>query len=168
MKSPEKAASGSGFGDDTGSCRLAVLGQPAAGGLPGDLLRFSPSFGTQAQDPGRCGFLPDRGMGLALYLLRTLPWGHPDGISAGDGKRNFAVGRELRPLASAGIFRILGFCRDSDRYFADSLEKFLENCKNFVCICGKMGYNRMYENLQITEKAEEGIPWQKKEPRPNK
>ena len=78
------------------------------------------------------------------------------------------MGTELRALAPAGIFRILGFCRDSDRYFADSLEKILENCKNFVCICGKMGYNRMYENLQITEKAEEGIPWQKKEPRPNK
>ena len=69
-------------------------------------------------------------------------------------------------LAPAGIFRILAFYPGCDRYFADSLEKNFGNCKNFVCIWGKMGYNRVYEKFQFAEKAEETIPWQKNKPRP--
>jgi hypothetical protein len=52
--------------------------------------------------------------------------------------------------------------------FPVSLEKNFGNCKNFVCICEKMGYNKVYKNLHISTNAEKGIPWQTKTPRPNK
>ena len=53
-----------------------------------------------------------------------------------------SFGTSIQPLFSRfwRFFGVLGL-------FSDSLEKNFENCKNFVCICEKMGYNREYENL---------------------
>jgi hypothetical protein len=69
-------------------------------------------------------------------------------------------------MAAARIFRILVPFGEAFPAFSGSLEKNFGNYKNFVCICGKMGYNKVYENLQIRSKAEEETPWQTKSPRP--
>ena len=102
---------------------------------------------------------------MDLYLLCSLPGRHPDGLPAGDGRRDFAVGVQRWPVAPAGIFRLLAFLWDTDGHLSHSLEKIFGIYKNFVCIWGKMGYNKVYENFQFTEKAEEEIPWQKNKPR---
>ena len=59
----------------------------------------------------------------------------------------FALGAELRTVAPAGMDRILGRIGLCFSFFSASLEKIFGNYKNFVCICGKMGYNKVYENL---------------------
>ena len=165
MRNPGKAASGSGFGDDTGYRCLAFRLQSGSGRVPWSVLRVSPAFGKASPDPCGCDFFSGGGLGVGLHLLCRLPGRYPDGLLAGHGSRYFAVGGYRRAVAPAGIFRILGFLRGSAWYFADSLEKNFGNCKNFVCIWGKMGYNRVYENFQFRQKAEEEIPWQKNRPR---
>jgi hypothetical protein len=54
---------------------------------------------------------------------------------------------QLWQVAPAGIFRVLGIFPVAISLFSASLEKIFGICENFVCICGKMGYNREYENL---------------------
>ena len=73
-----------------------------------------------------------------------------------------SFGRWLRPVFS-GFWR---FIRAVTGILLIPWKKNFGNCKNFVCIWGKMGYNRVYENFQFAEKAEETIPWQKNKPRP--
>ena len=80
----------------------------------------------------------------------------------------FALGRNLRPVAATDIFHNLGLLGAVFPVCPVSFEKNFGNCKNFVCIWGKMGYNKVYKNFQISAKAEKGIPWQKNAPRKSK
>jgi len=132
--------------------------QPAAGGLSGHRLRISPASGTAAQNTGRLAFPAGGGMDLDLYLFRPLPGRYPAGVSAGDADRNTALGKDRGKVASALFCRRLEFFSPAFPSFSGSLQKNFVFCKNFVCICGKMGYNRVYENLKITKKAEKGYP----------
>ena len=77
------------------------------------------------------------------------------------------LGDHRRPLAEAGMLPFLAADGGSGPASSDSLEKIFEICKNFVCICEKMGYNRMYESFQISEKAEKGNPWKTRHPPAN-
>jgi hypothetical protein len=107
-------------------------------------------------------------MGMALYQLRGVLWGYPAGLADWHDFRDFSVGENLRPVAAADVFHNLGLL---GAVFPDcpvSFEKNFGICKNFVCIWGKMGYNKVYENFQISAKAEKGIPWQKNTPRKSK
>ena len=147
MKNPEKAASGSGSGDDTCRCCLAAWLQCGSGRLPEPVLRLSPAGGQKSPDSGRCDFFSGNGVGMDLALLCGVPGRYPDGVSSGHGNGFFALGAELRTVAPAGMDRILeriGLCFS---VFSASLEKIFGNYKNFGCICGKMGYNKVYENL---------------------
>ena len=166
MKNPEKAASGSGCGDDHSHGPLAFGLQFSAGRLSGTSVRIPASFAQPAPAAFGCGVFPGCGMGLDLYLLCRLPGRHPYRLPAGHGHRYSALAQHLRPLAAACIFRILVPFGAAFPAFSGSLEKNFGNYKNFVCICGKMGYNKVYENVQIPKNAEKGIPWQKKPPRP--
>ena len=166
MRNPGSQGSGSGFGGDTGSSSLAVWLQCAAGGLSWDVIWIFPASGQAAPTPGRSSVFPGSGVGLGLPQLFGLPGRHPAGVPAGAGRRPSALGKNCGAVAPAGFFRILeSLCR-SFSGFPVSLEKNFGNCENFVCICGKMGYNKVYQNFRITEKAEKGIPWQKQAPRP--
>lgn len=147
MSSHGKAASGSGFGGDPLHRPLAAGLQCSAGGLPGAAVRISPGPRKAAPDFCGCGVFPGSGLGLDLYQLRRLPGGHPDSLSAGDDRRHPALGKYLRSLAPAGVFRILAGFGFAFPLFSDSLEKIFGIYENFVCICEKMGYNRMHENL---------------------
>ena len=104
-------------------------------------------------------------MDLDLYQLCRLPGRHPDGVSDRHAFRNFALGKNLRIPAPSGLRPVLEIFGGGFPDFSASVEKNFGFCKNFVCIWGKMGYNKVYENLQISSKAEKGIPWQKKTPR---
>jgi len=86
-------------------------------------------------------------MGLDLYLLCSLPGRYSDGLLAGDGCGHSDLGKNLRKVAPAGILGNPAFFPAAFPDSPVSLEKNFGKCKNFVCICGKMGYNRMYENL---------------------
>ena len=84
---------------------------------------------------------------MDLVLLCGVSGRYPDGVPSGHGNRFFALGAELRTVAPAGVDRILGRIGLGFSCFSASLEKNFGNYKNFVCICGKMGYNKVYENL---------------------
>jgi len=52
-----------------------------------------------------------------------------------------------RTMAETDFFGILEELGSDLAKGSVSCEKFFGFFENFVCICGKMGYNRMYENL---------------------
>ncbi len=164
MKSPGKAASGSGFGGDTGGQRLPIADLHPSGLCAGNRLRHSPA--ADAAAPGSLRFLvfPDGGVDLAVSQLRRLPGGYPNHLFIRHEFRNYSLGEFFRAVAEAGIFRILEDSWEAFPFFPVSFEKNFGICKNFVCIWGKMGYNSMYQNFELTTKAEKGIPWQKRKP----
>ena len=106
-------------------------------------------------------------MGLDLYLFCRLPGRYPAGLSDGHDFWDLALGENRGRLAAADIFHNLGLLGDSFPVCPVSFEKNFGNCKNFVCIWGKMGYNKVYENLEFRSKAEKGNSWKKKAPRAN-
>ena len=167
MKSPEKQGSGSGYGGKSGHRYLAAVLQRASGLLPGDFLRISAALGCPTPASGRRDFFSGSNLDLDLYLLCRLPGRHPDRVSSGYVFRNVTLGKNRGSLAAADIFHNQGLLGDTFPVCPVSSEKNFGNCKNFVCIWGKMGYNKVYENLEITSKAEKGNPWQKRAPRPN-
>ena len=147
MKNPGMGDSGSGCGGDTGGQRLPAAVQCAAGWIAGDLLRFSEAPGKKTPEPGGSGILSGDSVDLALPQLLHLPGRYPPDIPAGNADGTFAVGDHCRHVASAGFFHILDTSGGTLARVPVSLEKIFGFCKNFVCICGKMGYNSMYENL---------------------
>lgn len=57
------------------------------------------------------------------------------------------MGSHRRPLDASGFRDVVEVSGGCLAVFSVSLEKIFGFFKNFVCICGKMGYNREYENL---------------------
>ena len=168
MKNPGKRGSGSGCGGDTGHWGLAA-GMQCAPGLPaGYFLWISPASGCPAPASGGWDLFSGGVLGLALYQLCPLPGRHPSGVADWHAVRNFALGGNLRTVAAADIFHNLGLLWAVFPVCPVSFEKNFGFYKNFVCIWGKMGYNKVYENFQISAKAEKGIPWQKNTPRKSK
>ena len=166
MKSPGRAASGSGCGADPGGGCPPAADRHSAGLRFGPGLRISPAAGQAAPGALRCTVFPGSGVGLAVPQLRHLPGRYPDGVPFWHDLRHFPLGENRRPVAAACIFRILEDSGAAFPAFLASFEKIFGFYKNFVCIWGKMGYNSMYQNFKLTQKAEKGIPWQKKAPRP--
>ena len=168
MKNPGKRGSGSGCGGDAGPWGLAA-GLQCTSGLPaGHFLWISPAPGGPAPASGGRDLFSGGVLGLAPYQLCCLPGRYPSGVADWYGVRNFALGRNLRPVAATDIFHNLGLLGAVFPVCPVSFEKNFGNCKNFVCIWGKMGYNKVYKNFQISAKAEKGIPWQKNAPRKSK
>lgn len=167
MKSPGKAACGSGFGGNPGGRCLAAGLRRDPGHGSGHRVRFSPASGKKAPPSGRCPLCASGILGVALYKLCGLPLRYPHGLYPGDAGRACPLGIYRRPVAAAGVLSFLGLYGRPFRFFADSLEKIFEICKNFVCICEKMGYNRMCKSFQISAKAEKGTPWQTRLPPAN-
>ena len=143
MKNPEKRDSGSGYGGKSCPGCLAAGLQYSAGLLPGDFLWISEASGIPSPASGRWDFLPGSILGLDLYQLRRLPGGYPGDLSFGYDLRNFALGENRRYLVATDIFSNLAHFWDSFPFCPVSFEKNFGNCKNFVCIWGKMGYNKM-------------------------
>jgi hypothetical protein len=84
---------------------------------------------------------------MALSQLFRLLRGYPGCVPFGDADRPAAVESHCWDVADAGFWGILEVYRSGFGSFSVSLEKIFVFFKNFVCICGKMGYNREYENL---------------------
>ena len=167
MKSPGKAACGNGSGGNPGGRGLAAGLRRDSGYGPGHRIRFSPASGKKTPPFGGCALCPADDLGVAVCELRPLPLRYPHGLYPGDPGWACPVGIDRRPMAPAGVLSFLGLYGRRFRFFTDSLEKIFEICKNFVCICEKMGYNSMYESFQISAKAEKGTPWQTRLPPAN-
>ena len=103
MSSQEKAASGSGFGDESSSRILAVWLQCIAGRESWYLVWISASSGKAAPASGGWAFFVGCHLYVDLYQLCPLPGRHPDGLSGGHDFGNFALGKNLRILAAAYV-----------------------------------------------------------------
>jgi hypothetical protein len=147
---------------------LAAGLQFSAGLLSGNFLWISQTFGNAPSPSGGRDLFSGSSLDLAVYQLRPMPGGYPGHLSYGYGLWNFSVGENRGSLVAADIFPDLEGFGDSFPFCPVSFEKNFGNCKNFVCIWGKMGYNKVYENLEITSKAERGNPWQTRAPRKSK
>ena len=162
MKNPERTGSGRDYGTDPGGGSPPVSVQCCPGWDSGDLFRLSETCGKETSDTGGSDLFRGCRVDLDLYLLCCLPGGYQGGVSSGDVRRAGILEFYRRKVAAAGFLRILAFPFPDVADYSDSMEKIFLFCKNFVCICGKMGYNSMYESFQITSKAEKGIPWHRK------
>ena len=87
-------------------------------------------------------------MGVAVREFCGLQVRHPHGLHPGDFRGTAFLGTNRRPVAAAGMLSFLAADGVSFRFSADSLEKIFEICKNIVCICEKMGYNKVYDIFQ--------------------
>ena len=72
------------------------------------------------------------------------------GYSAGRGDR---LGSDIRRPDRACFFRILEIREVAPGLCSHSRKKFFKICKNFICICGKMGYNMMESSSGKTAKT---------------
>ena len=117
--------------------------QPVPGGSAGAGLRLSPSPPVPAAPDGGCFVRGGDGLVLALAGVPDLPgrsadrvfWRTPGGLCT--------LGQNGRQ-ASGGAFQ--GILEDYGRHFPSYIpadEKNFTFYKNFVCIWGKMGYNKM-------------------------
>ena len=164
MKNPGKADCGSDSSGDSGGKRLAVCLQCSAGHGTGHRLRFSASFGQETPASGGSSVCASAVLGLAVCEFCGVPLRYPGGLYPGDAGRSGSLGMHSCPVAAAAVLLFVGWDGSFGPDFAGSFEKIFEICKNFVCICEKMGYNSMHESFRITEKAEKGIPWQTRIP----
>ena len=57
--------------------------------------------------------------------------------------RRDPLGEDSGKMAASAVLRILENCGENVGAFPASGEKNFEKSENFVCICGKMGYNKM-------------------------
>ena len=145
MKNPGRQAGGcTACLDDS-----PVLGGPAlrhsllAGLRFGNVVWF---FAPPASPADRtCGHAVCGGyiFGLARTGIRCLP----GGFAAELCRRPFAgwicLGKHHGKAAAAALFPVLAKPWKNMEFSCISYKNFFEKSKNFVCICGKMGYNRM-------------------------
>jgi len=65
------------------------------------------------------------------------------GLHHGPGNGDDPVDPGARPVGKTHFQEILGWNLPIRQFFYRSHEKYFEKSENFVCICEKMGYNRM-------------------------
>jgi len=64
-------------------------------------------------------------------------------IHRGHDSGRIVVGSKLRAAAAACVFLFLAFSWKNPVLFDAPFQKNFKNDKNFVCICEKMGYNKV-------------------------
>ena len=145
MSSPVPEAAGStGCWDEiSGTGGLPVCNGLSGGGGIGIGLWFSAPPGAKTwvlERPALC----DGGLlGMAVLGIRHLPGGLSGAGTFGDVSGRSALGTYGWKAPEADFLVFLENSWKIVPLSAVALEKNLENHENFVCICGKMGYNRM-------------------------
>jgi hypothetical protein len=80
---------------------------------------------------------------MAMPQLRRLRRGYPVGLCHRASRRGSDMGMDHRHAAAACFFRFLENNLLPFRKNRHSCEKIFIFCENFVCICEKMGYNKV-------------------------
>ena len=75
--------------------------------------------------------------------VRDLPGRSAGGGTAGNAAVGGGTGSDCGQIFASGISSVLGILDPCDGNVVDSLEKNLENCKKFIVILEKMGYNKL-------------------------
>ena len=142
MRSRGTREDGGDSSDDTSRRLLPPCGSHSVGSGSGANLRISSAFGETAASPGHSvpsHYRVDGG----LVCLCPVPGRPADGIHSGHGRRRYWLGGYRRTVAQAPFFLILEeFAKDLG-LFVPSWKKILPFCEKYVCIWGKMGYNKV-------------------------
>ena len=100
-------------------------------------------------------------VGVHLSGLRGVCRGPAAGVCVGTSGRGGGVGGHRRTMAPTGIFRNLANTGDNVGAFLGTWEKIFAIYENFVCIWGKMGYNKVETLSALPTRSRRYGPWQK-------
>jgi len=109
----------------------------------GNLLRIPASTAVEAHRPRGQPVSACCGLWLDIPSFRTLPSGHPYGLFDRYAGRYRCMGMHSRTAAAVCFFGGLGNSGKNMGCSAAPFQKNFKNDKNFICICEKMGYNKV-------------------------
>lgn len=144
MRNPELPAPGWGgcWDDRPGSCCPAPGDQPAGGLHGGTVVWDSPPPGQAYTAPGHA--LRGRGLaGVAVSGVFCLSGGLEGRVSAGTAGGLRRLGSDRWQMAAACFSGDMEHFGSRSGNFPVAFEKIFVFSENFVCICEKMGYNKM-------------------------
>ena len=155
MKSPGRAAGGD-CSVDPGSGGLPHGLRPGAGSGTGANLRLSASLAPPAYPAERRHFSRGHDLGVGLPVLRHLRRGYPGGLRHRPSGRGNWVGCHGRTAPAAHFFTVLENFGQAKQARAGASEKIFRFFEIFICICGKMGYNRQKATCTARQAQREG------------
>ena len=129
--------------DRPGDRSPAVCAELSAGGGAGDLVRLSAAPAPPADSPQRRLVSGGGGLGLAGAGLPDLRRGSAAGVCRGSSPWGTALGGDPGQAPAAIVFRVLDALGASYGICYPSRKKNFEICEIFLCICEKMGYNKV-------------------------
>ena len=144
-RNPDRQPAGSAVCSDdrprAGSTPIRVL--LPAGGSAGGVLRILTSPASTVYSCRGHAVSDGLRLGLAAHELSRVQGRPAAGVfrrAAGGGNR---LGSGVRQPDRARFFRILEIRQGNPGLRAAAGKKFFRICKNFICICEKMGYNKV-------------------------
>lgn len=160
MKNPSSRGRGGGCSGESPVRCPAVSGQHSAGGGAGGTLRGAAAPAPPVGAAGGRAVHAGSGVGLGGVQLRLLRRGYPGGVSVRNGCRCRRLGRDVRDVAAPPFSHDLAGAGSRHRADAAARQKNFSFCKNFVCIWGKMGYNKVAGISQTRIPFRRKHPWQ--------
>ena len=140
---PEAAGSTGCWDEISRTGGLPVCNGLSGGGGIGNCLWISAAAETKVRLVGGSAFCGGSFLGMAVLGIWHLPRGLSRAGTFGDVSGWSALGTYGWKASETGFLVFLENSWKIVPISAVALEKNLENYENFVCICGKMGYNRM-------------------------
>ena len=140
---PGTAGCGGCWDERAGAGGVAVCRSLSGGGGAGPGLRIFAAPAAKVQRSGGPAVPGGSLLGMALLGLRHLPGGLSGPRSAGSGPRGSRLGGHRGKTSAPRFSVFLENFWKTPPLRPVAPEKNIENHENFVCICGKMGYNRM-------------------------
>ena len=155
MRNPGRPPDGSAVCSDdrphAGSAPLSVL--LSAGGGAGGVLRIpAPPASATHLRLGRAVFVGGR-LGLAAHELSRVQRRPAAGVFRRAAGRGDRLGSGVRRPDRARFFRILEIREVAPGLCPYARKKIFKICENFICICGKMGYNKVESSSGKTAKT---------------
>ena len=154
-RSPGRAAGGD-CSVDPGTGGLPHGLRSGAGGGVGAAVRLSAASAPPAHDAFRQPFPRRHRLGVDLPVLRHLRRGYPGGLRHRPSGRGNWVGCHGRMAPAAYFFTVLEDFGQAKQARAGASEKIFRFFEIFICICGKMGYNRQKATCTARQAQREG------------
>ena len=155
MRNPGRPPDGSAVCSDdrprAGSTPIPVL-LPAGGGAGGVLRIPAPSASPAYVCRGRAVFVGGC-LDLAAHELSRVQRRPAAGVFRRTAGRGNRLGSGVRRPDRACFFRILEIRQGNPGLCAAARKKIFRICKNFICICEKMGYNKVESSSGKTAKT---------------
>ena len=160
MKSPVAPAAGFAESSDDGT---GGRGQPVFMGVysgirPGRGLRFSAPPAAQNRLAGRWIVSVGGNLGLGVSGIRNLPGRAAAGVHRRSCGRRIFVGMDSGMPAASGFWMVLEGILACRGYLFPAFQKIIPFFKNFVCIWGKMGYNKVEKSSAAPAKNRRCFP----------